>query len=177
MLVDPLVRKTRPFSISKGCPQSTSRQVGGQADQDPEDKHSMSSSPLRLNPSSQIKVAVPPIRKVLKIMDPLAGDSRGLQRVSLQDGASGSHFPLVSHRRLSKPENDQRNLSNKMVETRKSYEIILWGKYLKLELRWRVFDLMRFFSRWVELIRHNLFTVSGFCFQFSHFSSILRFLS
>ena len=61
----------------------------------------ISSSPLRLKPSLQEKVARPPILKVVKIMEPLAGFSKGLQSVSLQIGASGSHLPLVSHLRRS----------------------------------------------------------------------------
>ena len=40
---------------------------------------------------------------MVKIIDPLAGFSKGLHNVSLQIGASGSHFPLVSHLRRSKP--------------------------------------------------------------------------
>ena len=66
------------------------------------------SSPCRLNPSLQVKVALPPILSVVKIIDPLAGFSKGLHNVSLQIGASGSHLPLVSHLRRSKPEK-QRN--------------------------------------------------------------------
>ena len=50
-----------------------------------------------------LKVARPPILKVVKTMVPLDGATISLHRVSLQDGASGSHFPLVSHRRLSNP--------------------------------------------------------------------------
>ena len=51
ILVVPFDRKTRPFSISWGCLQSTSIQLGGHEDHEPEDRHSMSSSPFRLNPS------------------------------------------------------------------------------------------------------------------------------
>ena len=68
----------------------------------------LTSSPCRLNPSLQVKVALPPILSVVKIIDPLAGFSKGLHNVSLQIGASGSHLPLVSHLRRSKPEK-QRN--------------------------------------------------------------------
>lgn len=107
ILVDPLVKKTRPFSISKGCPQSTSMQDGGHEDQDPEDRHSMSSSPLRLKPSSQTNVARPPIRKVVKTIEPLVGGCKGLHKVSLHAGGSGSHFPLPSHLRRSKPARNQ----------------------------------------------------------------------
>ena len=63
----------------------------------------MSSSPFRLNPKSHLKVALPPILRVVRVMDPLVGVVMFLQRVSLQVGASGSHFPLVSHRRRSNP--------------------------------------------------------------------------
>ena len=41
MLVVPLVRKTLPFSISNGWRQSTSKQVGGHEDHEPDDKHSI----------------------------------------------------------------------------------------------------------------------------------------
>ena len=45
MTVEALTRKTRPFSMESGCPQSISMQVGGHEDHDPDDRHSMSSSP------------------------------------------------------------------------------------------------------------------------------------
>ena len=99
----PFVKNTRPFSISKGCPQSTSKQDGGQELHELEDRHSISSSPFRLKPSLHEKVARPPILNVVKTIEPLAGGSNGLHKVSLQLGASGSHFPLVSQRRRSKP--------------------------------------------------------------------------
>ncbi len=97
-------KKSLPFSISWGCPQSISIQVGGQADHDPDERHSMSAMPFRLNPKSHLKVARPPILRVVRIMVPLDGVVMFLQRVSLQVGASGSHFPLVSQRRRSNPE-------------------------------------------------------------------------
>ena len=50
-----------------------------------------------------LKVARPPILKVVKTIVPLDGATISLHRVSLQDGASGSHFPVVSHRRRSNP--------------------------------------------------------------------------
>ena len=106
MFVVWFVKKILPFSISKGCPQSTSIQLGGHEDQEPEERHSISSSPFRLKPSSHLKVARPPIRRVVKIMVELAGWTRGLHRVSAQVGASGSHLPEVSHRRRSKPGNE-----------------------------------------------------------------------
>ena len=106
MFVVWFVKKILPFSISKGCPQSTSIQLGGHEDQEPEERHSISSSPFRLKPSSHLKVARPPIRRVVKIMVELAGWTRGLHSVSAQVGASGSHLPEVSHRRRSKPGNE-----------------------------------------------------------------------
>ena len=50
-----------------------------------------------------LKVARPPILRVVKTIVPLDGATISLHRVSLQDGGSGAQFPLVSHRRLSNP--------------------------------------------------------------------------
>ena len=49
MTVEALARNTLPFSMSSGCPQSISMHVGGHDDHDPDERHSMSSSPLGRN--------------------------------------------------------------------------------------------------------------------------------
>ena len=90
---------------------------------EPEDRHSMSSMPFRLNPKSHLKVARPPILRVVRIMVPFVGVVMFLHRVSLQVGASGSHFPLVSHRRLSNPENGKNKKSFKSCSLITSHNI------------------------------------------------------
>ena len=80
-----------------------------QAYQEPDERHSISLLPFRLNPKSHLKFARPPILRVVRIMVPLEGVVMFLQRVSLHVGASGSHFPLVSQRRRSNPEIGNRN--------------------------------------------------------------------
>ena len=83
----------------------------------------MSSSPFRLKPKSHLKVALPPILRVVRVMDPLVGVVMFLQRVSLQVGASGSHFPLVSHRRRSNPRYQKLNFSQ-LVKEEAIYSIL-----------------------------------------------------
>ena len=54
------------------------------------DRHSRWSGPVSLNPSSQLKVAFPPILLVVRTMVPLALGSISSHRVSTQVGAAGS---------------------------------------------------------------------------------------
>lgn len=103
MVVVLLTRKTLPFSTLSGWPQSISTQLGGQEDHEPEERHSKSWSPLRAKPWSQVKVALPPILKVVSTIWPLDGWLKGLHKVSVQLGASGFHLPSASHRRFSNP--------------------------------------------------------------------------
>ena len=101
--MEALVRNTRPLSTSRGCPQSISTQDGGHEDQDPDDRHSRSSSPFKPNPWSHLKLALPPILNVVRTMDPLAGGDRFLQSVSTQVGAVGSHWFFEPQMSLADP--------------------------------------------------------------------------